>query len=247
MTTGVLYPDWPAPGSVRALVSTRCGGFSAAPYAGFNLAMHVGDQPTRVEQNRMHLLAQCEGLECIQWLEQVHGTAVIDAPAAAAMPLADGSITRRPGIGCAVLTADCLPVLLCDAAGSQVSAVHGGWRGLAAGILDKAVGCFSAAPGDLLAWMGPAISQQHFEVGDEVRLAFLRPFGDEAQAAFTASDRPGHWRADLYQLARLRLRQLGVAAVYGGNFCTFAEADRFYSYRRDGVTGRMASLIYIHA
>jgi YfiH family protein len=243
-----ISPQWPAPAAVAAVTTVRSGGASAEPFADFNLAAHVGDEPAAVAANRQRLLESCPGLSAIGWLQQVHGTDVVAADASAT-PVADAVFTQEPGLGCAVLTADCLPVLFCDRAGTRVAAAHAGWRGLGDGVLERTVAALSVPAGELLAWLGPAIGPAHFEVGPEVRARFL----DTAEAAlraateqcFVANARPGHFLADLYQLARLRLRAAGVEAVYGGGFCTFAEPERFYSYRREPVTGRMASLIYL--
>ncbi|AUN95155.1 peptidoglycan editing factor PgeF [Pseudazoarcus pumilus] len=237
-----IVPDWPAPATVRALVTTRSGGVSTGPYAGLNLGDHVGDDPALVECNR-RLLAAHLPAEPI-WLQQVHGTAVADADAAAPAVPADAALARRPSTVCAVLTADCLPVLLCNIHGRVVAAAHAGWRGLAAGVLENTVTAMGGEPRELMAWLGPAIGPQAFEVGDEVRETFLAADGAAAQA-FEPGVREGKWLADLYALARLRLRAAGVPAVHGGRWCTLSDAARFYSFRRDGVTGRFASLIWI--
>lgn len=241
-----LRPDWPAPPGVRALITTRHGGVSAAPYASFNLGSHVGDDPARVGANRARLASLLPAAPC--WLEQVHGADVIDLGAlpSASMdcpPRADGALTRRTGVVCAVLTADCLPVLLCDAAGSVVAAAHAGWRGLLAGVLERTVAAMAVPAGGLMAYLGPAIGPESFEVGDEVRAAFVAA-GEEAEAAFKPL-RPGKWLANIYLLAHQRLARSGVDAVHGGGFCTVHEAERYFSYRRDGTTGRMASLIWL--
>lgn len=245
---GLIVADWPAPEGIVALTTSRLGGCSVGPYQSFNLAQHVGDNEHTVAANRQQLVQYCQGLGRIQWLNQLHGIAVAEAAGGAPVD-ADASVTDRPGLGCAVLTADCLPVLMCDRAGQQVAAIHAGWRGLAAGVLEATLGCFRAPPEELLAWFGPAISQPAFEVGHEVREAFLAATAADWQArvsaAFVASDsRPEHFFADLYQLARLRLQRAGLSAIYGGDRCSFNETEQFYSYRREGVTGRMASLIY---
>lgn len=237
-----IVPDWPAPATVRALVTTRSGGVSAGAYAGLNLGSHVGDDPALVECNRRLLAAHLPAEPA--WLEQVHGTAVADADAAGHALRADASVAHRPRTVCAVLTADCLPVLLCDVHGSVVAAAHAGWRGLAAGVLEKTVAAMGREPRELMAWLGPAIGPQAFEVGSEVRKIFLTADG-AAGEAFERGTREGKWMADLYLLARLRLRALGVSAVHGGGWCTFADAARFYSFRRDGVTGRFASLAWL--
>jgi len=239
----MIYPDWPAPTRVMAVTTTRQGGVSAAPFDTLNLAAHVGDRPDAVGQNRallrQHLRLPAEPV----WLEQVHGRTVAACEGAARPPTADAGYARTAGVVCAVLTADCLPVLFCDREGTRVAAAHAGWRGLAGGVLESTVEALDVAPVDLLAWLGPAIGPQAFEVGAEVRAAFVKQHA-EAREAFLA--RPdGRWLADLYQLARIRLTALGVTALYGGGFCTFTDRARFYSYRRDRVTGRMASLIWL--
>jgi YfiH family protein len=238
-----IAPDWPAPANVRAAVTTRVGGVSHAPYDTFNLATHVGDDPAAVRANRAHLRAALALPAEPLWLKQVHGVAVVDAARAGTEPEADGAFATQPGAVCAVLTADCLPVLLCNRAGTKVAALHAGWRGLAGGVMEAGVKAMGVAGSELLAWLGPAIGPEEFEVGPEVRTAFIQHDAQAAQA-FRAA-REGKFLADIYQLARQRLQRLGVAAVYGGGFCTVTEGARFFSYRRDGVTGRMAALIWL--
>lgn len=234
-----LQPDWPAPANVRACVTTRLGNASHAPYQGFNLADHVGDDPLQVASNRRYLGEQ---LGCRPaWLQQVHGTAVVRADANDE-PQADGQWTDQPGLAAAVLTADCLPALFCNRAGTRVAAAHAGWRGLVAGVLEETVAALGE-PGQLLVWLGPAIGPSAFEVGPEVREAFLACQA-EAEAAFVPSANAGRWLADLYSLARLRLQAAGVSAIHGGGFCTVSD-ERFYSYRKSGVTGRFASLVWL--
>ncbi len=234
-----LPADWPAPAGVHAATSLREGGVSPAPWASLNLARHVGDDPDRVAENRRRLGLPAEPI----WLDQVHGTGVIraDAVAPGETPRADAAWTDRPGTICVVLTADCLPVLFCDRAGTRVAAAHAGWRGLAAGVLEATVSALGCPGHALLAWLGPAIGPEAYEVDAAVRAAFLDT--DSGAATAFRPVRPGHWRLDLYALARRRLERLGVT-VSGGDHCTFSEADRFYSYRRDGRTGRMASVIW---
>ena len=240
-TIECLWPDWPAPANVNACCTTRVGGVSEGPWAGLNLADHVGDDPAAVLKNRA-LLHERLGLPAEpQWLRQVHGTEVRRPGSVPAC--ADACLDDRPGQVCVVLTADCLPVLFCDVHGTQVAAAHAGWRGLLAGVLERTVAGLAAAPGDLYAWLGPAIGPEAFEVGDEVRAGFVAEHAS-AQAHFE-SNRPGHWLADLYGLARDRLHRCGVQQVYGGGLCTYSDARRFYSYRRDRDTGRMASLIWL--
>lgn len=236
-----IVPDWPAPSGVRALVTTRSGGVSAAPYATLNLGAHVGDSADAVAENRARLRRHLPAEPC--WLEQIHGTAVADADhAGRGVPRADAAVARQPGRVCAVLTADCLPVLLCRDDGAVVAAAHAGWRGLAAGVLEAAVAAMDGPAHRLLAWLGPAIGPQAFEVGPEVRDVFVAH--DAAAAQAFAPGRGDRCFADLYRLARLRLAAAGVMRVSGGGWCTFGDAARFYSYRRDGRTGRMATLIW---
>ena len=241
----LIQPDWPAPPGVRALATTRAGGYSSGPWAGLNLGDHVGDDPTAVAANRA-LLRKALALPAAPcWLRQVHGTRIVTAAAAASQLLeADALITHVPGQVCAILTADCLPVLLCDAAGHHIAAVHAGWRGLAAGILEHAVTALHAAgAGPLLAWLGPAISGPAYEVGPEVRDAFLATH-PATRNAFTPG-RPGHWHLDLYAAARQRLTAAGLTTIHGGTRCTLGEPAAFYSHRRDRITGRQATLIWL--
>lgn len=239
-----IYPDWPAPANVGALVTTRRGGASTAPFDSYNLGLHVGDDPLHVLQNRQHLEHELATQHPPQWLQQVHGIAVVEACANNAAPAADACYTTEPGLPCAVMTADCLPVLFCTQKGDRVAAAHAGWRGLADGVLEATVRKLQVCPTELLVWLGPAIGPQQFEVGDEVRNAFITFEAGCAQAFAARPNKPGHWLADIYQLARIRLELLGVEQIYGGDFCTFTDAQRFFSYRRDGITGRMASLIW---
>ena len=236
----MILPDWPAPARVHGLMTLRTGGVSLAPWTSFNLGDHVGDDPAHVAANREHLRRLLPAEPA--WLRQVHSARAVEA-GRDPTPEADAAFSRETGQVCTVLTADCLPVLFCDRAGSVVAAAHAGWRGLADGVLEATVAAMQAPPGEVLAWMGAAIGPQAFEVGDEVRAAFVAQH-PEAAAAFEPHA-PGKWLADIYALARIRLGHAGVDAVYGGGRCTFNEADSFYSYRRDGVTGRMASLIWL--
>ncbi len=250
MTTHTILPQWPAIAGVRALFTLRSAGVSRAPYESFNLGGHVGDDPEAVRQNRRQL---CQAHQLPQeplWLEQVHQTQVVDADqasltgAALGPPRGDAALSRQAGRVLAVLVADCLPVLFAARDGSAVAVAHAGWRGLAAGVLEAtAAALASHAP--LQAWIGPAISSRHFEVGPEVREAFTAR-SPAAAAAFTANDR-GRWQCDLQMLARGRLAAAGVSSVYADAGCTYAEPQRFYSYRRDGSTGRMAALIWREA
>ncbi|WP_390593873.1 peptidoglycan editing factor PgeF [Simiduia litorea] len=245
----LLTPNWPAPAQVKVAISCRNTGYSQGVYTAGNLALHVDDDPLLVAKNRRALQHQI-GVQHIQWLEQVHGTHVANALPDGLTRTADACITEQTHLACSVMTADCLPLLLCDQAGTQVAAVHAGWRGLAKGVIAETVKQFTGKPNQLLAYLGPAISKTHFEVGVDVLEAFFELAGnsDAADAianAFQPSLKPLKFYADLYALARLALAQAGVNNIYGGDFCTFSDVDRFYSYRRDGQTGRMASLIWL--
>lgn len=240
-----MVPDWPAPGRVRAVVTSRHGGVSRGAYASMNPADHVGDAPAAVACNRQRIQQWLQLPAAPSWLQQVHGTTVVDAAAPGGVLQADAAYACQPGVVCVVLTADCLPLLLCDRAGTRVAAAHAGWRGLAAGVIEQTVTALDRPAGELLAWLGPAIGPAAYRVGSEVRDAFVDHDAQAATAFNAASD--GSWQADLYQLARLRLAGCGVRAVFGGNHCTFTESERFFSYRRDGVTGRIASLVWLAA
>ncbi|WP_339414391.1 peptidoglycan editing factor PgeF [Pseudomonas sp. EA_35y_Pfl2_R5] len=235
-----LTPQWPAPARVKTCVTTRSGGVSVAPFDNCNLGGHVGDDPKAVLKNRQRLVSL---LGCRPaWLQQVHGVAVVEANPALVLE-ADASWTSKPGIACTVMTADCLPALFCDRAGTRVAAAHAGWRGLAAGVLEATLDQLAVPADQVLVWMGPAIGPQAFEVGAEVREAFVARHA-QAAAAFQLSVNSGKFMADIYQLARIRLAACGVEAVYGGDFCTFND-PRFFSYRRSAQTGRFASLIWL--
>jgi hypothetical protein len=223
-------------------VSLRSGGASENAYASLNLGDHVGDRPERVAENRRRLTADRGLPGAPHWLEQIHGTRVVDLDREWSGP-ADGAVTGRSGVVCAIMTADCLPVLLTEHGGRRVGAAHAGWRGLAQGVLGSAVAAMQCAPGSVLAWLGPAIGPAAFEVGDEVREAFVAR-NQDAQQAFEANVR-GRWQADLYALARLELNALGVRAIHGGGFCTHTDSERFFSHRREAPCGRMVSLIWI--
>ncbi|HMA00678.1 MAG TPA: peptidoglycan editing factor PgeF [Steroidobacteraceae bacterium] len=273
-----LTPDWPAPATVRALSTLRTGGASGPPYASLNLGSHVGDDATAVAENRRALRDAARLPAEPVWLEQVHGICIKDLDSAApASGPADAAVTGLPGRVCAILTADCLPVLLASDAGDRVGAAHAGWRGLAAGVIEATVAALGAPPGQLMAWLGPAIGPRHFEVGAEVREEFLRRArggnevqGDTAAGAATADvtgaadaakadaaaaadaaafvpNARGRYMADLYALARRRLQALGVERIYGGGECTYADEARYFSHRRDGKTGRQATLIWLTA
>lgn len=239
-----LTPNWPVPSHVHAASTLRTGGVSAPPFDTLNLGAHVGDSADAVKTNRQRVRDALRLPTEPCWLEQVHGTSVVEAGSYPVPPKADACIARSAGQVCVVMTADCLPVLFCSRAGDRVAAAHAGWRGLANGVLESTVSALGVSGGELMAWLGPAIGPQAFEVGDEVRIAFMAQ--DAANAdAFKPSRRQGHWLADLYLLARLTLRRLGVHAVYGGDFCTHTDEARFFSYRRDGQCGRMATLIWM--
>lgn len=238
----LIFPQWPAPPNVRALQTTRQGGGSAGPYHSFNLGDHVGDAPLTVAANR-RLLQHHVPSEPV-WLRQVHGTHIVDAARLhACPPTADAAYSRALNTVCAVMTADCLPVLLCDATGTVVAVAHAGWRGLAAGVLEATVHAMRVPPTQLLAWLGPAIGRDAFEVGQDVHAAFTAH--DAAAAAAFRPAAGNKWLADIELLARQRLNSLGVSQVYGGGFCTFSDRQRFFSFRRDGVSGRMATLIWL--
>src|SRR5512135_132887 len=237
-----IHPEWPAPANVKALQTTRLGGISAAPYDTLNLGLHVGDDPVRVNRNRQ-LLSPFMPSEPV-WLEQVHGTIVANADAAACRVQADACVARQRGSVCVVMTADCLPVLLCDEAGTVVGAAHAGWKGLAAGVIEATVKEMGVAPQQLLAWLGPAIGPEAFEVGAEVRDAFVAHLPQAAEA-FMPHGVQGKYHADIYLLARQRLAALGITRVHGGSYCTYHQKDKFFSYRRDGVTGRMGTFIWL--
>ncbi|QGX41348.1 peptidoglycan editing factor PgeF [Permianibacter aggregans] len=242
-SASLIAADWPAPPNVHAFATTRLGGFSAGAFAGLNLAEHVGDESTHVAQNRRWLRDALNLPAEPHWLQQVHGGDCARLPGEARK--ADAAFTETTGQVCAVMTADCLPVLFCDQKGSWVAAAHAGWRGLATGVLENTIASYPGSPEHLMAWFGPAIGPKAFEVGPEVRQAFIgQDVASEAAFEKGAGDR---YFADLFQLARLRLQAAGVMAVYGGGLCTYSDPERFFSYRRDAVTGRQASLIWMGA
>jgi YfiH family protein len=243
MTIDLIRPGWDAPPTVAAASSTRLGGVSQGVWRSLNLGDHVGDDPAAVRRNRRLLRESLDLPAEPNWLQQVHGTRV-------SWPgdpdhCADACLGERPGDVCVVMTADCLPVLFCNLAGTRVAAAHAGWRGLLGGVLEGTLACFDDPGEQILAWLGPAIGPDAFEVGDEVREAFCAQ--DAASAAHFRANRSGHWLADIYGLARLRLRAQGVTRISGGDRCTFSEPESFYSYRRDGISGRMASLIWLQS
>jgi polyphenol oxidase len=242
--TAFELPDWPAPARVRAAFTLRSGGVSGGAFASLNLGAHVGDKPEAVFENRLRVRRALDLPAEPTWLQQVHGKDVADLDGPhLATSAADAALTRSAGRVCAVQVADCLPVLFAARDGSAVAAAHAGWRGLAAGVLEATVSELGLAPAGLCAWLGPAIGPAHFEVGEEVRAAFVAQDAGAA-AAFTANQR-GRWLCDLYALARRHLAALGLQAVYGGAVCTYSDATRFFSYRRDGQCGRMAALIWL--
>jgi YfiH family protein len=248
MSRDWLVADWGAPAAVRTVVTTRNGsGASAGCFASFNLGTRCGDAADAVAANRA-VLRETLGLPAEPvWLQQVHGTRVIaaDQHTGSVEPQADAAIARRPGVVLAILSADCLPVLLASDDGAVIGAAHAGWRGLAAGVLEATVQRMALDPARISAWLGPAAGPRAYEVGDEVRDAFVACVSGAA-AAFIAT-RPGHWVCDLYALARLRLAAVGVHRITGGHYCTISEPQRFFSHRRDGRSGRMASLIWREA
>ena len=239
MTMNWLKADWPAPDFIKAGITLRQGGVSVKPYDSFNLATHVGDELAVVNQNR----AMLDVPGTPQWLEQVHSTQAVLLPNEETIPKADAAYTSEKNIVCTVMTADCLPLLITDQQGSCVAAIHAGWRGLCDGIVEATIKKLPAEPESLLVWLGPAIGPDVYEVGEEVYDAFTKA-EPEAKQAFTTTTK-GHWLFDIYQLAKLRLNKMGVSHIYGGEHCTLSEEEEFFSYRRDGVTGRMASLIWI--
>ena len=237
-----MRADWPAPPGVVAGTTFRQGGVSSGPYASLNLGAQVGDDAGAVRTNRRLFRQACRLPAEPLWLNQVHGTDVATAGAELAAPTADARVERRPHVVCAVLTADCLPVVFASAAGDEIAVAHAGWRGLRNGILEATVAEMRAAPDELLAWLGPAISQRAFEVGGEVRDDFLRL--DEAAGEHFSENERGRWQADLYGLDRMRRQNRGIGGIYGSGHCTFSTPDEYFSYRRDGPCGRMATFVF---
>ena len=247
MAIPLIIPDWPAPPGVKALSSTRNGGVSLRPWDTLNLGDHVGDDPAAVAQNRA-AVAALTGLDGrqVHWLEQVHGERVLTLPLIEGRRCADAATTSRPGEICAILTADCLPVLFCNQKGTQVAVAHAGWRGLLAGVLENTVARFEE-PESVMAWLGPAIGPESFEVGPEVREGFVQ-CNAESETCFVHSPHSRHrYLADIYGLARQRLRASGVVQINGGERCTVQESGTFFSFRRDGQTGRQASFVWLEA
>ena len=238
-----IVPDWPVAGRVRVLSTLRAGGVSEGPYASLNVAAHVGDRPQAVAANRV-LLREAAHLPAEPlWLEQVHGTDVIRHPGESLVVRADASVAFEPGRVCAVMTADCLPVVLTDPGGTRVGVAHAGWRGLLDGVVEATIAALGTSPAELRAWLGPAIGPEAFEVGGEVRTAFADR--NPAAAGYFRPNQRNRYQADLYGLARLALAAAGVSSVHGGGWCTHRESERFFSFRRDGVTGRMATLAWL--
>lgn len=238
--THLVFPDWPAPANVKAIQTTRRGGFGATPYDTLNLGSHVQDNPVTVAQNRQ-LLSQYLPSEPV-WLNQVHGVEVVDAARCGCVPDADAAFTHQKEVVCVTMTADCLPILLCDKQGTVVAAVHAGWRSLCDGVIEATVEKMQVSPVDLMAWLGPAIGPQAFEVGGEVKAAFV---AKDAQSDLAFTPRGNKWLGSLYLIAKQRLASAGVHAVYGGEECTYSQPEKYFSFRRDGATGRMASLIWL--
>ena len=237
-----IVPDWPAPARVKALITTRAGGFSTGPYASLNLGSRTGDDADIVTRNRARLREVLPNEP--RWLKQVHGNKVVDADApTTGVPEADACVARAPGTVCAVLVADCIPVLLSNRAGSVVAVAHAGWRGLAHGVIERAVEATGEPPDELLAFLGPGIGPLAFEVDADVRNAFVSNAHQDTEAF--APHVPGKWLADLFMLARHRLHRAGLSRISGGGLCTYTHAERFFSYRRDRTTGRMAALIWL--
>ncbi len=238
-----IYPDWSAPRNIKAITTTRVGGVSCGPFDSFNLGDRVGDDADNVRRNRA-LLHEALNLPSEPvWLKQAHSTNVVDASKVETGIEADGGYTDQPGVVCAVLTADCLPVFLCDKKGTKVGLLHAGWRGLAAGVIEAGIRRMRLPAAEIFAWLGPAIGPASYEIGDEVRQAFIQKDPDLAKAF--APSQSGRWLADLYALARRALRAQGVRMISGGDRCTFRESEWFFSHRRDGACGRMASLIWL--
>lgn len=241
----ILLPDWPAPDNIIAFTSLRAGGVSLAPYDSWNLADHVGDEQTAVSKNRKRLAEILPSSASLHWMQQVHGDD-IQSPETSdhqEVPIGDAWFCERPEKACCILTADCLPVLICDRRGQQVAAVHAGWRGVANGVLSKVMQRFSSPANQLLVWIGPGISLAHFRVGNEVRDTLLSTLREPSADAYHAGLEEGFSYVDLANIARAQCLEFGVAKVYGGEYCSFSDGQRFYSYRRDGVTGRNVSLI----
>lgn len=236
-----IVPDWPAPANVHALITTRSGGISEGPYRSLNLGTRVGDTAAAVEENRRRVCARLPAEP--RWLDQVHGSRAVAADTVDSPVAADAAFTSTPDVVCAIMVADCLPILLCDSAGESVAAAHAGWRGLAGGVVESTITSLDVAPSHLMAYLGPAIGPRAFEVGSEVREAFVA--ADPAAHAAFAAHTPGKWLADLYLLARQRLARAGIEKISGGGLCTYSQPARFFSHRRDRISGRMAAFIWL--
>jgi len=253
MADNFLIPDWPAPAEVKSAITLRSGGCSRAPFDSNNLALHVDDNESHVWKNRLQLIERLALPNQPLWLDQCHGTDLVYVPEVQQAVRADGSYSDKAKTVCAILTADCLPVLFCNQSGSQVAAAHAGWRGLCGGILRKTVATFKHSPQQIMAYLGPAIGPQVFEVGAEVLQAFLQTAQNithqqEVRRAFKAVDGSANkYLADLYALARAELNASGVTEIYGGNYCSYSDSERFYSFRRESTTGRNASLIWLQS
>ena len=235
-----LQPDWPVPANVHAATTLRTGGVSQGEFASLNPATHVGDDPDEVSQNRQNIKTMLDLPSEPVWLNQTHSNRVIKAEITGTLPQADASYTDQSGVVCVVMTADCLPLLVCSADGAEIAAIHAGWRGLLEGVIDNTIAVLQSR--DLLVWLGPAIGPERFEAGDEVRAAYVAKSAEYASAFKQQNE--DKWLADIYQLARINLAYLGVDKIYGGGLCTVTDHERFYSFRRDKVTGRMATLIW---
>jgi YfiH family protein len=237
-----IVPNWPAPANVKAIQTTRVGGVSLAPYDSLNLGAHVKDNALHVAQNRQ-MLSPLLPSEPV-WLNQVHGIDVVDAATASCVPDADASFTHQKDVVCVTMTADCLPVLLCNQQGTVIASIHAGWRSLCDGVIEATVVKMDVNNNDLMAWLGPAIGPNAFEVGGEVRAQFI---AKDAQSTAAFKPHGEKWLADIYTIARQRLSNLGITEVYGGEHCTYSDSARLFSFRRDGDTGRMATLIWLEA
>lgn len=242
---GFIFPKWQVPRAVQMAITTRRNGFSAAPFAGLNVSDNVGDDPQAVDKNRCYLHDALSLPSDPLWLQQQHASDVLLCESNDDCRTADASISFESGYVCAVMTADCLPVLFCDKEGTRVGVAHAGWRGLLSGVLDNTAAALDCPPQQLCAWLGPAIGPDAFQVGDDVRDAFVQLDSNNAWAFLP--DNTGYWLCDIYQLARIRLRALGLVDIYGGSYCTYRDSANFYSYRRDGVTGRIAALAWLQA
>ncbi|PHQ80712.1 MAG: hypothetical protein COB66_04145 [Coxiella sp. (in: Bacteria)] len=241
----MIQPQWPAPSNIHAFTTTRDGGVSLAPFDSFNLASHVNDNPDHVMANRQQLMQQHNLPRMPIWLNQTHTTYPVElaANSTTLSQECDAAYTRCADMPCTVLTADCLPLLVCNRQGTEVAAIHAGWRGLQAGVIENTIDQLTSSPDDLLVWLGPAIGPSAFEINNEIRLAFLARYPQNSVAFKQVNQ---CWFADIYALARVSLQSRGISQIFGGDYCTFSENEHFFSYRRDGLTGRMASIIWFH-